>query len=138
MASTFILTYYPWITQHKTPEEIRAQVQIFATELQNEINTAGQINCIVQLAPAMEVPDQIQSIVAGTSQIALMNPLGFVYARRRNPKINAAVVALRIIDNRVGNTYFAQIYTHVDRNIKKPWRSEKQTFIRLRICSIHI
>jgi phosphonate transport system substrate-binding protein len=119
MSSTYILTYYPWITQHKTPEEIRAQVQIFATELQNEINTAGQINCVVQLAPAMEVPDQIQSIVAGTSQIALMNPLGFVYARRRNPEINAAVVALRIIDNRVGNTYFAQIYTHIDRNIKR-------------------
>jgi hypothetical protein len=43
MSSTYILTYHLWITQHKTPEKIRAQIKIFATELQNEINTESPI-----------------------------------------------------------------------------------------------
>jgi phosphate/phosphite/phosphonate ABC transporter binding protein len=109
---SYILTYYPWITQHKTSEEIRTQVQIFSKAL------GEQLKQEIIIATAMEVPEQIQSIVAGKTHVALMNPLGFVYAREHNPNVDAAVVALRIIDGKIGDSYFAQIYAHVDTGIK--------------------
>ena len=108
----YILTYYPWITQHKTPEDIRKNIEIFAGALQEEI----RIN--ISVAAALSVPDQIKSIVRGESHIALMNPLGFAYAREENSQVAAAVVALRIIDGKIGDSYFAQIYTHSESGIK--------------------
>lgn len=113
-----ILTYYPWITQHKTPEEIRHSVEIFAAALQTELKGPKQAGGFtVEVAPPMEVPDQIKSITTGKSHIALMNPLGFVFARKENMAVEASVVALRIIDGHIGDSYFAQIYTHVDNHI---------------------
>lgn len=113
-----ILTYYPWITQHKTPEEIRNNIEIFASALQTELQGPKQTGGLtVEVAPAMEVPDQIHSITSGQSHIALMNPLGFVFARKENTAVEASVVALRIIDGQIGDSYFAQIYTHVDNNL---------------------
>ncbi len=113
-----ILTYYPWITQNKTPEEIRKNVEIFSAALQAELQTSDSpATLIVEVAAALEVPDQIKSISNGQSHIALMNPLGFVFARKENPNVDASVVALRIIDGQIGESYFAQIYTHIDNNI---------------------
>jgi phosphonate transport system substrate-binding protein len=111
------LTYYPWITQHKAPEVIQKNVEIFASELEKEIRSNGDTTSSVQVLPAMEVPAQIESISNGSSHIALMNPLGFVFARQRNKSIDASVVALRIIDGKLGDSYFAQIYTHRDSGI---------------------
>ncbi|MCP9749999.1 phosphate/phosphite/phosphonate ABC transporter substrate-binding protein [Ferruginibacter sp. HRS2-29] len=113
-----ILTYYPWITQHKTPQEIRSNIEIFAVALQTELQRPGTNPITIEVAPAMEVPDQIRSISSGESHIALMNPLGFVFARKDNPAVEASAVALRIIDGQVGNQYFAQIYTHIDNQIE--------------------
>lgn len=118
MAKSYNLTYYPWITQHKTPEEIRQSIQIFAAALQEELRNGSASDITINLFSAMEVPDQISSIAQGNSNIALMNPLGFVYARGKNRNIDAAVVALRIIDGKIGESYFAQIYTHTDTGIK--------------------
>jgi len=118
MEKVYHLTYYPWLTQHKTPEEIRQNIEIFATALQQEMFTSTGDVIAVNILPALEVPEQILSIVRGDSQIALMNPLGFAYAKKRNKNIDAAVVALRIIDGQIGANYFAQIYTHTDTGIK--------------------
>ncbi len=113
-----VLTYYPWITQHKTPEQIRHNIEIFAAALQTELEGPKQISGFtIEVAPAMEVPEQINSITSGQSHIALMNPLGFVFARKDNPAVEASVVALRIIDRQIGDSYFAQIYTHIDNHL---------------------
>lgn len=111
------LSYYPWITQHKTPEEIRTNIEIFAAALQAALRLACQQSVTVSVLPAMEVPAQIQSLVNGDTHIALMNPLGLVYAREKNKMVNAAAVALRIIDGKIGDSYFAQIYSHVDNEL---------------------
>ncbi len=108
----YILTYYPWITQHVPAEEIRKNIEIFALALQEEIKPHT-----IKVAPVLEVPDQINSIVNGQSHIALMNPLGFAYARNQNNAIDAAAVALRIIDGHVGDSYYSQIYVHKDTGI---------------------
>lgn len=59
------------------------------------------------------MPAQVERIVNGANTIELMNPLGLVFARGRNPAIEALAVAQRIVDGVVGTTYFAQLYTHV-------------------------
>ena len=41
-----------------------------------------------------------------------MNPLGYVFARGRNERVAANVLAKRIIDGVEGTTYFSQIYTN--------------------------
>lgn len=71
----------------------------------------------VVVAQPLEVPDQIDAIVSGQHQIALMNPLGFVFARERTNNVFAVAVAERIVDGVVGNTYFSQIYARKDLGI---------------------
>ena len=109
----FQLGYYPWITQNKLPEQIRSSVELFAStfekELQKKLDRAK-----VDVTDPVDVPQQIDRIVANERTIELMNPLGFVFGRLKSPKIEAVAVAQRIVDGRVGVTYFAQLYTHVD------------------------
>jgi phosphonate transport system substrate-binding protein len=96
-----------------------------------EEDIKGQSTCLPDLKRASEklarakldvtdpvdVPQQIDRIVANERTIELMNPLGFVFGRLKSPKIEAVAVAQRIVDGRVGVTYFAQLYTHVDSGI---------------------
>lgn len=114
---TYNLSYYPWITQHKTPDEIKQSIEVFSNALQQELQASSESAVNISIS-VLEVPDQINSIVQGQTQIALMNPLGFVYARKQNVDIDASVVALRIIDGKIGDSYFSQIYTHIDTGIK--------------------
>jgi len=109
---TLTLSYYPWITQHITPDELRRWVNDFATELQDQLTAIAGTPHFVQVQQPVEVPRQIEMIVSGQSHIALMNPLGYVFARARQPVVEAIAVALREIDGKVGPTYFAQLYTH--------------------------
>jgi ABC-type phosphate/phosphonate transport system substrate-binding protein len=113
MESTYKLTYYPWIAQHKTKEEIARQIRRFADAVEGELKTE------IEVLPPIDVPEQIAAIADGTCQIALMNPLGYVFARARNKDVAAIAVAQRIIRNELGNVYFAQIYTHNETGITK-------------------
>ena len=105
------LTYYPWITQNVDPHEIRMAVNAFATEISGQLKSLNGIEAYVEVLKPLSVPEQLVSISTGQSELALMNPLGFVFAHRRNPKVEAAAVALRTIDGKVGPKYYAQIYT---------------------------
>lgn len=118
------LTYYPWITQHVDPGDIRQAINNFATVVQR----VG--DCKITVLKPISVPDQIDWIGKADGRIALMNPLGFVLAKA-NARIEAINVALRqqIVVNsdgtahRVPNkyvpTYRAQLYTNVKTAIKK-------------------
>jgi phosphonate transport system substrate-binding protein len=112
------LSYYPWITQHVAPDQIDAQIKMFAGEIQNELAKL-RLDPHVQVLPPVDVPAQIDQLVAGDAEIALMNPLGLVFARQRSEAIEAVAVAQRIIDGQVGTKYFAQLYARKDSAIGK-------------------
>lgn len=99
------MTYYPWITQHIDPKEISRQIRRFADVLQVELKKAKASTVDIEVLPPLEVPLQIAAIANGACQIALMNPLGYVFARTRNTNIAAIVLAQRIIDGKVGDVY---------------------------------
>ena len=105
------LSYYPWITQNVAPAEIDRQIKIFGSLISQELAGLGASDPRVEVLAPLDVPAQIDQIFAGEAEIALMNPLGFVFARQRTGNVEAVAVALRIIDGKVGKVYFAQLYT---------------------------
>jgi ABC-type phosphate/phosphonate transport system substrate-binding protein len=107
------VSYYPDITQHRTPEEIRGSVEVFAAALQEELHRATGQPHTVPVLPVISVRDQTAMAAEERCEIGLMKPSSYIYARRRNPKVNVGAVALRKIDGKIGDTYFAQIYAHV-------------------------
>jgi phosphonate transport system substrate-binding protein len=109
------MSYYPWIVQHVELGEIDRQIKIFGSLIKQELERLGAPDPRVEVLPSLEVPEQIKQIATGGAEIALMNPLGFVFARQgtggaRSP-LEAVAVALRIIDGKVGKVYFSQLYT---------------------------
>jgi phosphonate transport system substrate-binding protein len=110
------LSYYPWLTQNVPAPEIHNQIEIFAGEIGNELRRLGVSDAGVQVLPPLEVPKQIEQVVGKQADIALMNPLGFVFANRRSQDVQAIAVAQRIIDGVIGVVYFAQLYARADRN----------------------
>ena len=117
MSKDYRLAYYPWITQHVEQSEIRRNISAFADILAAQLTSLFGETTAVQVLDPLEVPSQVDLIVEGKCDIALMNPLGYVFAHQRAPSVEVAAVALRIIDGVVGNTYYAQLYTHVDTGI---------------------
>lgn len=111
------LSYYPWLTQNVPDAEIRRQIEIFGVEISDQLAKLGQTKRVKVIDP-VDVPEQIEQVVSAQAEIALMNPLGFVFAAVRSARVQAVAVALRIIDGKEGNVYFAQLYTHKDSGIK--------------------
>lgn len=106
------VSYYPDITQHRTPDEIRGSVEVFASALEQELNRATGKQHTVPVLPVVSVRDQTAMAAEGRCEIGLMKPSSYIYARRRNLRVNVGAVALRKIDGKIGDTYFAQIYAH--------------------------
>jgi ABC-type phosphate/phosphonate transport system substrate-binding protein len=111
MPTKYRLSYYPWLTQHVPAEEVHAEIERFAREVEQQLT-----GVTIEVLPPIEVGPQIELLVSGGCEIALMNPLGYVFARRRadgagrtNP-IQSIAIALRIIDGKVGDRYFGQVY----------------------------
>ena len=111
------LVYYPWITQNIAPQVIADKIGVFARLIEQKLASAGTTET-VQVMPPVDVPQQIQQVIDGTADIALMNPLGLVFARNANANAEAVAVAKRIIDGQVGIVYFAQLYAHKKNAIK--------------------
>lgn len=119
MAQELKLSYYPWLTQNVEAAEIRRQIEIFARIVGSELSKILGNTATVTVPRAMEVPEQIDRIVSGEHQIALMNPLGYIFARSRSKQVTPVAVAVRIIDGKPGVYYFAQVYTNKKTGIKK-------------------
>lgn len=111
------LVYYPWITQNIAQQVIADKIGVFARLIEQRLASAGTTET-VQVMPPVDVPQQIQQVIDGTADIALMNPLGLVFARNANANAEAVAVAKRIIDGQVGIVYFAQLYAHKKNAIK--------------------
>jgi hypothetical protein len=77
MAETLRLSYYPWITQHITQTELRQQIERFAAVLSSSYtNLGGSMYSGVTVLNPLDVHAQINQIVLGDAELALMNPLG--------------------------------------------------------------
>jgi ABC-type phosphate/phosphonate transport system substrate-binding protein len=94
------LSYYPDITQHRTPELIRSSVATFAEALQAEL--------------CKEVPGHAIDVLP---VVGLVKPSSYVFAHWRNPNVVPAAVALRVIDGVPGDRYFAQIFARAESRI---------------------
>ena len=103
------LSYSPDITQHRTDQEVRDAVVVFASALEQELWSSDK-DVSIETLPVMSVAEQTKATAEGACQIALIKPSAYIYAHRRNPNVLPAAAALRIIDGKVGNPYFAQIY----------------------------
>ena len=106
------VSYYPWITQHVDGKELDRQIRRFVIVVQAQLKKILGSGYGLEVLPPLEVPEQIAQLVSGGAEIAFMNPLGFVFARQRDPGIETIGVAQREIDGKVGTTYFSQIYVH--------------------------
>lgn len=112
----FDLGYYPWIVQHVPQDKLKSHVKIFAAALERELQK-DLPGATVYVTDPVDVAPQIERIIAKPRTIELMNPLGFVFGRQKSKKLEAVAVAQRIIDGKVGATYFAQLYTHIDHGV---------------------
>jgi len=100
--------YYPWITQGqgKTQETIRAAVVGFASLCGTELGGAA-----TEVLPPVDVPLLVNQVATGECQIALLNPLGYALAKKDGAPITAPLVALRKIDDKLGDFYITQLYS---------------------------
>lgn len=112
MPRTYKLSYYSWITQGITSAQIQVAVQIFADALQTELRRDDP-EVTVQVQMYSDVPPQIAALIAEERHIALINPLGLVFATQRNAAVKAVAVADRndAVTGKSGPFYRAQIYT---------------------------
>lgn len=62
----------------------------------------------------MSVMEQYRAVLDGRSNIALMKPVAYVFAHRVRSGILPGAVALRPIDEVVGDKYFGQVYARRD------------------------
>ncbi|WP_067897529.1 phosphate/phosphite/phosphonate ABC transporter substrate-binding protein [Nocardia vaccinii] len=106
------LSYYPDITQYCPADDVRDAVEEFAAALQKELRDATGRDYTVPVLPVASVPDQTRMASDAQCEIALMKPSSYIYARRHNPAVDVGAIALRTIDENLGDTYFAQIYAH--------------------------
>lgn len=111
------LSYYPWMTQHITPAELDKRVRRFAAVLQQQLSAMSGMPVAVDVLAPLDVPAQIVQLISGGADLALMNPLGYVFAHDRDPSVQSIAVAQRVIDGKVGTRYYAQIYTHKKTSI---------------------
>jgi ABC-type phosphate/phosphonate transport system substrate-binding protein len=116
MSRTFQLSYYPWITQHVDPREVRRAVEQFAAAVQREL-AKELADAAVRVPDPIEVPRQIELVTTQDRHVALMNPLGYVFAREASAAVEPAAVARRVIDGKEGVTYYAQLYADVKSGI---------------------
>lgn len=83
------LFYYPWITQHVDAFEIRQAINTFASAVE------ALVGKTIEVRQPVDVPAQIARVCERDGTIGLMNPLGFLLAKRRMPQVEAINVALR-------------------------------------------
>jgi hypothetical protein len=112
MPNAYKLSYYSWITQGITPAQIQAAVQHFADALTAELSKVDA-GATVQVQMYPDVPPQIAAVTTEIRHIALINPLGLVFANQRNREVKAVAVAQRkdAVTGVIGPFYRAQTHT---------------------------
>lgn len=108
------LSYYPDITQKQADEDVRRSVVLFSQKLAQRLSGDLDAQIEIEVLPVMSVVDQYRAVLDGRSHIALMKPVAYVFANRIRPGILPGAVALRPIDDVIGEKYFGQVYARRD------------------------
>lgn len=112
MPNQYVLAYYPWITQGIDAGVVRAAVSSFAAAVEARLSASMGAGTSVVVSMAADIPPLVEQVVTRERTIALLNPLGYVFARRRNASVEVVAVALRPDATGAAQpTYRAQIYT---------------------------
>src|SRR5713226_7816427 len=108
MSRTLSLSYYPWITQNLPDATIRAAIQKFADLIRDELRKKKEWSDVsIPVLDPLEVPAQMKFVQEHDDIIALMNPLGYLFANQKDPKIEAVALAIRVIGDKAGGFYFS-------------------------------
>jgi phosphonate transport system substrate-binding protein len=110
MTTTLRLTYYPDITQKQSPQAVHAAIEVFARALADELQRVTSQPLQITVPAVLSVKQQYEDILSGSSSLALMKPVAYVFAHGVNPNIVPASVANRPIDGKVGTFYYGQVY----------------------------
>ncbi|WHI51407.1 PhnD/SsuA/transferrin family substrate-binding protein [Microbulbifer sp. MLAF003] len=112
------LTYYHDIPQGITPSEIRTAIKLFAEKLSLWLseNTTEKVH--INVRDGMTVPEQYDDICNDHSQIALMKPVEYIFAHKKNNHIIPACAAYRPVNGKTDTYYYSQIYVNKETGIK--------------------
>jgi ABC-type phosphate/phosphonate transport system substrate-binding protein len=125
MPKQLTLSYYPWITQSISGQELRDAIDAFRAVFEEKLKLGLGNDIQLKLQNVMEIPAQLkdlEAVPAGdvVAKIGLLNPLGYAVVHKRTPTIEAvALIRRKGVDGKPGSTYYAQLYTHRQTFVKK-------------------
>lgn len=112
------LTYYHDIPQGTSPSEIRAAIKLFSENLSLWLSEKTSGAVYINVREGMTVPEQYDDICNDQTQIALMKPVEYIFAHKKNNYIIPACAAYRPINGKIDTYYYSQIYVNKDTGIK--------------------
>jgi phosphonate transport system substrate-binding protein len=133
MARTLSFSYYSWISQKLTGEPLKQAIARFVQLLNDALRSMPENDFEIDAPVVFDVPKQMEDIktapVGVVGKIALMNPLGYLLARKNkagqvDEQVRAIAVVLRPEIGKPPNEakavpkYKAQLYTNVKTGIK--------------------
>jgi ABC-type phosphate/phosphonate transport system substrate-binding protein len=132
MARKLSFSYYPWISQKLVDEPLKQAIARFVQLLNDALRSMPGNDLEIDAPVVFDVPKQMEDIktspVGVVGKIALMNPLGYLLARKNNTgqvdeQVKAIAVVLRLESGKPPNeakavpTYKSQLYTNVNTGI---------------------
>ena len=133
MARKLSFSYYPWISQRLSGEPLKQAIARFVQLLNDALRSMPGNDLEIDAPVVFDVPKQMEDMksppVGVVGKIALMNPLGYVLARKNktgqvDEQVKAIAVVLRPEIGKPPNEakavpkYKAQLYTHERTGIK--------------------
>jgi phosphonate transport system substrate-binding protein len=133
VARKLSFSYYPWISQRLSGEPLKQAIASFVQLLNDALRSMPGNDLEIDAPVVFDVPKQMEDIktppVGVVGKIALMNPLGYVLARKNktgqvDEQVKAIAVVLRPEIGKPPNEakavpkYKAQLYTHERTGIK--------------------
>ena len=117
---TINLSYYPDITQYRSQESIRTAVVKFSEHLSRAYSEISNEDTTIRVLPVQDVATQTRLMANPSNDcgIALMKPLSYILAKRRNDKLLAAGVAWREINGVENDEYLGQLFVNRNSGIK--------------------
>ncbi|NNT71580.1 PhnD/SsuA/transferrin family substrate-binding protein [Flavobacterium sp. IMCC34852] len=118
---TINLSYYPDITQYRSQEEIRAAVIVFSDLLAEDYSKRIGEEIKINVMPVMDVKTQTNYMADSQNEcaIALMKPVSYILAQKKNQNLDVGAVAWRQIAGVESDTYLGQLFAHVGSGITK-------------------
>jgi phosphonate transport system substrate-binding protein len=133
VARKLSFSYYPWISQRLSGEPLKQAIARFVQLLNDALRSMPGNDLEIDAPVVFDVPKQMEDIktppVGVVGKIALMNPLGYVLARKNktgqvDEQVKAIAVVLRPEIGKPPNEtkavpkYKAQLFTHERTGIK--------------------